>query len=88
MFYWLKKTFDPSINVFQQFQIGWFLGSAAFCSGAMWQPFVNWFQAPGVALSFTQAVNAQHSHFTARFSSKLSVQIVLSVARLARISHP
>eukprot|EP01051_Picozoa_sp_SAG22_P015803 SAG22_NODE_2124_length_2974_cov_13.089043_3_plen_121_part_00 len=39
-----------------QAQLGFFLGSAAFCSGAMWQPFVNWFQAPGVGYSFTTAV--------------------------------
>ena len=32
------------ISISDQFQVGWFLGSAAFCSGFLWQPFVNAFQ--------------------------------------------
>lgn len=54
-FYALKRVYDSSISISDQFQVGWFLGSAAFCSGFLWQPFVNAFQAPGVGYSFTTA---------------------------------
>ena len=56
LFYAIKKaTFDPSINMAATFQVGWWLASAAFMSGAAWQPLVNAFQAEGVAFSFNTA---------------------------------
>ena len=39
-------------------QIATWLASAAFCSGAMWQPFVNFFQSAGVDFSFNTAMVA------------------------------
>ena len=40
-----KATFDPSIKVGEQAGVGVWLGSAAVCSGALWQPLVNTLQA-------------------------------------------
>jgi hypothetical protein len=56
LFYTAKKVLaDPSIKVKDELQTGFFLGSAAFCSGFAWQPIVNLLQAQelpfvGVAL--------------------------------------
>jgi hypothetical protein len=44
IYYGVKSLLDPSISVKQEVQIGTFLGSAAFCSGFIWQPSVNFFQ--------------------------------------------
>jgi len=50
-FYGLKKaTVDDSIIMQQEFETGLWLASAAFCSGAVWQPCVNVLQ--GANLSF------------------------------------
>jgi len=40
-----KQLYDPSVNVSEQALTGVWLGSAAVCSGAMWQPLVNALQA-------------------------------------------
>lgn len=52
-----KKGFvSPEINATHEAQTGWFLGTAAFCSGRMWQPTVNVFTASG--MNFTQVACA------------------------------
>lgn len=38
---------DNKINVSNEIQVGFLLGSAAFCSGTLWQPLVNTVQAAG-----------------------------------------
>lgn len=44
-YYALKKaTFDSSIDMKDTVQTGLWLASAAFCSGAAWQPIVNFWQ--------------------------------------------
>ena len=40
-----KAIVDPNINVGEQAGLGVWLGSAAVCSGALWQPLVNALQA-------------------------------------------
>eukprot|EP00543_Licmophora_paradoxa_P006706 CAMPEP_0202443426 /NCGR_PEP_ID=MMETSP1360-20130828/2692_1 /ASSEMBLY_ACC=CAM_ASM_000848 /TAXON_ID=515479 /ORGANISM="Licmophora paradoxa, Strain CCMP2313" /LENGTH=189 /DNA_ID=CAMNT_0049059109 /DNA_START=246 /DNA_END=815 /DNA_ORIENTATION=- len=53
MYYGAKKmAVDSSINMNEQFQTGVLLGSAAFCSGTVWQPLVDVLQ--GANLSFMQ----------------------------------
>mmetsp|Transcript_10734 Transcript_10734/g.16456 ORF Transcript_10734/g.16456 Transcript_10734/m.16456 type:complete len:280 (-) Transcript_10734:167-1006(-) len=54
LFYSIKKavTNDDSINMTAEAQTGFLLGSAAFCSGTVWQPLVNALQ--GAELSFNQ----------------------------------
>lgn len=52
-FYGAKKALiDSSIDMKKEFQTGFFLGSAAFCSGTAWQPLVDALQ--GANLSFMQ----------------------------------
>merc|ERR1719230_1589922 len=41
----MKAVYDPSIKLGEQAGLGGWLGSAAVCSGGMWQPFVNAMQA-------------------------------------------
>lgn len=52
LYYGAKKTLgvDKSINMESEFQTGFLLGSAAFCSGTAWQPLVDALQ--GANLSF------------------------------------
>ena len=40
-----KAIVDPNINIGEQAGLGVWLGSAAVCSGALWQPLVNALQA-------------------------------------------
>lgn len=42
-----KAIADPTIDITTQAQTGILLGSAAVCSGGIWQPFVNALQAAG-----------------------------------------
>merc|ERR1711907_570017 len=42
-----KAVYDKSINMAAQFQTGFLLGSAAFCSGTAWQFYVNTFGGLG-----------------------------------------
>lgn len=52
LYYGLKKiVVDKSISMKAEFQTGFLLGSAAFCSGTAWQPLVDALQ--GANLSFT-----------------------------------
>ena len=44
IFYALKSMVSSKVSVSQEIQTGFFLGSAAFCSGAAWQPVVNFLQ--------------------------------------------
>lgn len=49
-FYLMKKQFfDPSIQGSRVVSDGVWLGSAAVCSGAAWQPIVNFWQGLGVS---------------------------------------
>merc|ERR1719230_1488003 len=41
----MKAVYDPSIKMGEQAGVGVWLGSAAACSGGLWQPFVNAMQA-------------------------------------------
>ncbi len=50
IYYSIKKIIDPSINIKNEVHTGLFLGSAAFCSGFLWQPCVNMLQ--GMDLPF------------------------------------
>lgn len=53
LYYGVKKgVFDDSIDMKKEGQTGFFLGSAAFCSGTAWQPIVNALQ--GANLPFSQ----------------------------------
>ena len=56
-YYIIKRvvTGDDSINIKQEMQTGWLLGSAAFCSGTAWQPIVNALH-DDMGLSFNQTV--------------------------------
>ena len=48
LFYSLKKaSLDPAIDVVKETHTALFLGTAAFCSGFVWQPAVNVLQAAG-----------------------------------------
>jgi hypothetical protein len=47
-----KQVVDSSINMKKELQTGFFLASAAFCSGTAWQPLVDALQ--GANLSFMQ----------------------------------
>ena len=47
LYYSLKKVVDPAIDIGKEVHTGIFLGSAAFCSGFVWQPAVNALQAAG-----------------------------------------
>ena len=49
---------DDSIVVGEQAHVALWLASAAAMSGGMWQPFVNFFQAEGLELSFNAAMGA------------------------------
>ncbi len=53
-YYMLKSMIDPTVDIKQELHTGIFLASAAFCSGAAWQPTVNLLQ--GANLSFTQVL--------------------------------
>lgn len=53
-YYMLKSMVDPTVDTTQEIHTGVFLASAAFCSGAVWQPTVNLLQ--GANLSFTQVL--------------------------------
>ena len=44
LYYGLKSFVSKDISVSQEMQTGLWLGSAAFCSGAVWQPLVNFLQ--------------------------------------------
>jgi len=44
LFYGLKGATTGKVNMDVEMQTAWFLGSAAFCSGAIWQPAVNFLQ--------------------------------------------
>lgn len=44
IFYGLKSLVSKKVSVTQELQTGFWLGSAAFCSGAVWQPLVNFLQ--------------------------------------------
>ena len=45
-YYAVKKAVaDPTIDMGEQAGLGVWLGSAAVCSGALWQPLVNALQA-------------------------------------------
>ncbi len=49
-FYLIKKAIaDPSIDAGKVFGDGVWLGTAAVCSGAAWQPIVNFWQGLGVS---------------------------------------
>lgn len=49
IFYAAKKLLvDKSIKMSTELQTGILLGSASFCSGAIWQPIVNLLQAQGL----------------------------------------
>ena len=50
-----KMVYDGSINLAHQFQTGVLLGSAAFCSGTVWQPVVN-FLSGTAQLGFNQTL--------------------------------
>jgi hypothetical protein len=56
LYYTLKKlVYKRSIDLKTEYNIGFFLGSAAFCSGFIWQPSVNLLQAlslPFVGVAF------------------------------------
>lgn len=53
LYYAVKKAVTgKNINMMKEFQTGVWLGSAAFCSGTVWQPLVNLLQ--GANLSFSQ----------------------------------
>ena len=47
-----KSLYDGEINMSKEVQTGLLLGTAAFCSGTVWQPLVDLFQ--GANLSFMQ----------------------------------
>ena len=53
-YYIAKSMINPTVDVKQEIHTGIFLASAAFCSGAAWQPTVNLLQ--GANLSFTQVL--------------------------------
>lgn len=53
-YYALKSAMDPTVDVTQEVHTGVFLATAAFCSGAAWQPTVNLLQ--GANLSFNAVV--------------------------------
>lgn len=58
-YYTIKKfVWDDSIVVGEQAHVALWLASAAAMSGGMWQPFVNFFQAEGLDLSFNAAMGA------------------------------
>ena len=44
IYYGLKSIVSKEISIGQEVQTAFFLGSAAFCSGAVWQPVVNFLQ--------------------------------------------
>jgi len=54
LYYAVKKSITgrDDINLMKELQTGLWLGSAAFCSGTLWQPLVNVLQ--GANLSFSQ----------------------------------
>lgn len=45
IYYTMKSLIDPTVDVKTEVHTALFLGSAAFCSGAAWQPVVNTLQA-------------------------------------------
>lgn len=47
IYYMLKRSIDPSIDIKKEFHTSIFLGSAAFFSGFIWQPAVNILEAAG-----------------------------------------
>ena len=53
LYYSLKKaiTGDEDINMTYEFHTGLLLGSAAFCSGTVWQPIVNFAQMQGMGFN-------------------------------------
>ena len=74
----IKKgvTGDKDINVGKELQVGIMLGSAAVCSGGIWQPTVNALQGAGV--DFTNSVIATGGVATLAFFTGL---------RLARLAY-
>ena len=59
IYYTLKKavTGDDDINVGYEFHTGLLLGSAAFCSGTVWQPIVNFAQMQGMGFNSSALLN-------------------------------
>lgn len=45
IYYAMKKMIDPTVDLKKECGTGVFLGSAAFCSGSVWQPTVNALQS-------------------------------------------
>lgn len=48
LYYYAKSMIDPSVNTKTETVTGLWLGSAAFCSGFVWQPVVNTLQAASI----------------------------------------
>lgn len=48
LYYYAKSMIDPSVNTKTETVNGLWLGSAAFCSGFVWQPVVNTLQAASI----------------------------------------
>lgn len=71
-YYLLKKSIDPSIDIMKEAHTAFFLGSAAFCSGFVWQPAVNALQAAGT-LPFSSVMLGAWAAGTIAFFSGLRV---------------
>lgn len=73
LYYSLKKaTLDPAIDVVKEAHTALFLGTAAFCSGFVWQPAVNVLQAAGT-LPFSGVILGAWAAGTIAFFSGLRI---------------
>ena len=72
LYYSLKKMGDPAIDISKEIHTSIFLGSAAFCSGFVWQPAVNALQAAG-SLPFAGVMLGAFAAGTGAFMTGLRV---------------
>jgi len=68
----MKKASDPASDITKEAHTALFLGSAAFCSGFVWQPAVNVLQAAG-SLPFSGVMFGAWAAGTIAFFSGLRI---------------
>lgn len=86
-YYGIKKAVvDSEIDMTKEFQTGVLLGSAAFCSGTVWQPLVDALQ--GANLSFAHVFTGTWVGCGLAFYGGLRVARTLLSSQLTHIAEP
>ena len=88
IYFALKRAIDPSIDVMKEVHTAIFLGSAAFCSGFVWQPTVTALQTAGTLPVSTVMIGAWAAGTVAFFSGlRVARSIYSPFLHVAPSSH-